>query len=239
MGCSGTKDEEGIKNQLSILGLEKAIFHLSSKDNKEIGFLCKIPKPNSNSVLPVLITKADFIEKGEEEEEKKINFTLDNSSHTIIINKDRKNFIDPDKFKVAIIEIKEEDNIKTDNIFEMSEKERFDENGFIGVVSGNKEENYFDYYVCKMSKNENENGYFVPYICENKDINESKGNPIINIKTNKIKGIQLDSGFGLLLNDPIQEFWERITIEEEEKGVHLDQNEKGIGILYILPTGNP
>ena len=93
------------------------------------------------------------------------------------------------------------------------------------------------------------------YSCNNTELNESIGNPIINIKNNKIMGIQKNSGCGLFLIHPIKEFFEADIKEEKEtkklyqslkktftlkSSIKIDQAklDNEIGILYLLPK-NP
>lgn len=77
---------------------------------------------------------------------------------------------------------------------------------------------------------------------KNKEFNESKGNPIINIKNNNIIAIQKNSGLGVLLKEPIKELLDIIGGKEKiappltpvEK---IDQNKfnKRLHIVYGLP----
>ena len=50
---------------------------------------------------------------------------------------------------------------------------------------------------------------------KNKEFNESKGNPIINIKNNNIIAIQKNSGLGVLLKEPIKELLDIIGGKEK------------------------
>ena len=152
MGCAGAKEEnEGEKNKLINSGLENAIVYIENKGKKDIGFLCKLPLPNSTSILPALITTTDLIGKNEIEESKKINFTLDNSLHSLIIDEKRKTYINNDKYKLVIIEIKSEDNLNTNAFFELEEKEKLYTNSFVGVVSNNEKEKCLEYFICKIN----------------------------------------------------------------------------------------
>ena len=82
---------------------------------------------------------------------KKINFTLDNSLHSITINEGRKTYINNDKYKLVIIEIKSEDNLNTNTFFELEEKEKLYSNGFVGVVINNEKEKCLEYFICKIN----------------------------------------------------------------------------------------
>ena len=252
MGLSASKrKDEGEKNKLINSGFEKAVAYIENKNNKGLGFLCKLSLPNSKKIFPALITTTDLIGKNEIEVSKKINFTIENSLHTIVVNDERKIYINEDKYKIVIIEIKGEDNLNTNAFFEMEEKQKVEKDGFIGVMTNNDKEKCLEYYICKVN-NISENGFIIEYTCKSKKINESKGNPIINMKNNNIFGIQKNSGYGLLLNEPIKEFLEAdVKKEKETKSIYkslkstftlkstirIDQAklDNEIGILYLLP----
>ena len=152
MGISGSKkNEEGEKNKLVNSGFEKAIVYIGNKGNKGIGILCRLSLPKSSSSLPALITTTDLIGKNEIEVSKKISFILEKSLHTITINEGRKTYINEDKYKIVIIEIKSEDNLNMNAFFDIEEKNKIEKNGFIGVMTNNEKEKYLEYYICKIN----------------------------------------------------------------------------------------
>ena len=251
MGCTGTKLEDREKNRLVNTGLEKALVNISCQGKKGYGFLCKLLVPDSATILPALITSTLLIGKKEIEELKEISFNLENENYTIKIDDQRKTYINEDKYNVAIIEIKNEDNLSTNNFFEVEEKEKPIKNNSIGVITINDKENYLEYFICKI-KGINENGYSLEYICEDVQVNKSIGNPVINIKNNRILGFQNKSGSCILLNQPIKDFVEAdIRKEKENKSIYqslkktftlkstirIDEAKLNneIGILYLLP----
>ena len=251
MGFSASKrKKEGEKNKLINSGFEQALAYIENKNTKGFGFLCKLPLPNSDKILPALITTTDLIGKNEIEVSKQIKFKLENSSHTLTINDERKIYIDEEKYKIVIIEIKSDDNLNIDSFFELEEKQNLEKDGVIGVMTNNEKEKCLEYYICKIN-NIKENEFVVEYACKSKKINESKGNPIINIKNNNIFGIQNNSGFGLLLKEPIKEFLEAdLKKEKETKKIYqslkssftlkstikADESklDKEIGIFYLI-----
>ena len=126
MGSSASKrTEEGEKNKLTNTGFEKAIVYIKNKSKKGIGILYQLSLPNSSSFLPALITTTDLLGKKEIEDIKKINFTLENSLHSIEINEERKTYINEDKYKIVIIEIKSEDNLNKNAFFELEGKKKY------------------------------------------------------------------------------------------------------------------
>ena len=103
MGFSASKrKEEGEKNKLINSGFEQALAYIENKNTKGFGFLCKLPLPNSDKILPALITTTDLIGKNEIEVSKQIKFKLENSSHTLTINDERKTYINEEKYKIVI-----------------------------------------------------------------------------------------------------------------------------------------
>ena len=225
MGCSGPIEENREKNKLVNTGLEKALVNINNKGNKGFCFLCKLSIPDSTTILPALITSTKLIGKKEIEDLKKISFILEKTNHTITIDDQRKTYINEDKYDVSIIEIKNEDNLSTNNFFEIENKENLIKNSSIGVITINEKENDLEYYVCKI-KSKNENGYSLEYICDDIQINKSIGNPVINIKNNKILGIQNNSGSCILLNEPIKEFVEADIKKDQENKNHIPIFEK-------------
>ena len=250
MGCAGTKETEGDKNILMNLGFEKALAYLTKKDIKGLGFLCKLSQLEEKSILPALITTTDLIGK-EEIDSKQISFIVENKRYSIAINEDRKTYINEDKYKIVIIEIKNEDNLDINSFFEIEEKEKINQTSFIGVIQNNDKLKYLESYICKVN-NINENGYLIDYSCKNTSVNNSIGNPIINIRNNKIFGLQGNSGSGILVFDAIKEFLEAdLKKEKEVKNIYqslkktftlkstikIDKAKLNneIGILYLLP----
>ena len=252
MGCLGQREEEGAKRRLMNTSYEKAIVTIENKSTKGLGFLCKLKEENSVNILPVLITTTDLIGKNELEVSKKIKFILENTTYELDINEERKTYINEDKYKIVIIEIKSEDNLNISKFFDFEQREKLDTGEFIGVIVNNIKEKFLEYFTCKIS-NINDNGYNMEYTCNNKiNNNQLIGNPIINIENNKILGIQKNVGSGIILYNPIKEFMEGDKKKDElaksiyqslkktftlKSTIKIDQAklDKEIGILYLLP----
>ena len=185
MGCTGTKEEETEKNLLINTGFEKAIVFFEKKGFKSLGFLCKINLIDSKDYVPILITTTDTIGKNELDEAKQISFFIEDSKYTIKMGIMRGKYINEDRFNVVIIQILEVDNLNINSFFEIEENDIISQNSFIGVINKKKEEKNLEYFTCKINSTNGNVGYLMEYTCKNKEVNESKGNPIINIKTIK------------------------------------------------------
>ena len=160
MGCTRANEVDNDKNKLINSGFEKALAYIDKKGKKGIGFLCKLPQPDSKSTLPALITTTEIIGKSELEESKQIDFTVEKTKYSIKINEERKTYITEDKYKVVIIEIKIEDGLNIDSFFEIQEKPKIDLDKFIGVISNNEKEKCLEYIICKV-KAIQEDGNFI------------------------------------------------------------------------------
>ena len=216
MGCSGVNNVEEFSKPVTDSNFEKSIITIENEGRKGSGFLCKISIPETKNTLPVLITSIDLIGKKEIETPKKIEINLDNNTYVLNTNEKRKTFINEDKYKISIIEIKDEDNLNADSFFEIEEEEELIKKiGTVGLLINNNGKN-IECFICKI-KNFKENGYNFEYDCKNNNNNDKFiGNPIINMKNNKLIGIQTSPGIGTLLINPIKEFIEKNTKEEEE-----------------------
>ena len=117
------KNKNNENYSLSIEATEKILFQMkncvckiylddNNASNTYTGFFCKIPY-NSNS-MPVLITTNQILNQKETQKNKNIKLSINDEKKFININLDEKRqiFIDNNKLKVAIIEIKPNDNIK-------------------------------------------------------------------------------------------------------------------------------
>ena len=215
MGCCGADNVEEFSKPLTDSNFEKSIITIENEGRKGSGFLCKIHIPQTKKTLPVLITSIDLIGKKEIETPKKININLDNNTYVLNTNEKRKTFINEDKYKISIIEIKDEDNLRND-FFEIEEDENIIIAGNLGIIVNNEKEKSLECFICKL-KSIDENGYNIEYENKAKNENDIIGNPIINLKNNKILGIQNSQGKGILLMNAIKEFNEKNMNKEKEK----------------------
>ena len=197
--------------------MKKNICKIKIGDEQGTGFFCKIPFPDQNNMLKVLITnnhviKEDILFKKDQEisilikEEKKIR--------KLNLN-DRIKYTNDEKiYDITIIEIKEEDNIN--NFLEL------DDNVLNDIIKNENENvNYIDktFYVIQYPEGElsasfgvilnifEEKTYKFIHKCNTKL--GSSGSPILALN-NKIIGIHTggknSNKFGIFLNYPIKDF---------------------------------
>ena len=201
------------------------------------GFFCKIPFPDKNHMLPVLITNNHVINKE----------TLKNMNEQILfmINKDsrfkeinnitnRMKYTNKD-YDITIIEIKEEDEIK--EYLELDEKmiDELKSNNKNNNNYNNQNDQYIDetIYIIQYPKGQLSVSYGVLF---NKSLSNeydfvhrcstdggSSGSPILNLK-NKLIGIHKETvnnnmNKGTFLNFPIKEF-----IEENYNKYQIQKN---------------
>ena len=95
--------------------MEKSICKIKIGEEQGTGFFCKIPFPNKNKMLPVLITNNHVIHVIEDKflynEYTNIKIDIEEEKEAKIIDlKDRIKYTS-EKFDITIIELKEKDNI--------------------------------------------------------------------------------------------------------------------------------
>ena len=173
-----------LRKSLCVINLQKR--------KKSIGFLCKIPSPDKNNLLPILVVNKNLINENKTEENK-IIINLKDENKEICIYLKNKIIYKNEFFDIAFIEITDE-NFKEDNYFELDE---------IIVNKSIKEVNiYNNIYTLKYKK---EKIYIS--LGELREILEEKDNiysfskiklesnifPIINHKNNKLIGIHINN----------------------------------------------
>ena len=180
------------------------------------GFFCKIPFPDLNNMLPVLITNNHIINSNLlYKNNTKISMKTKEHSSEIIINlNNRKKYTD-EKYDITIIELKEKDNIK--NFLDLDEKIIYNI-----INNSNENDEYIDetVYIIQYPEGQLSVSYgVIETIFVDKRFNfshkcctrgGSSGSPILNLK-NKIIGIHKKSysnkyNKGTFINYPIKEF---------------------------------
>ena len=190
------------------------------------GFFCKIPFPDHNKMLPVLITSSHVInEEFLNKEDEKIALEIKADPNIKELNlKDRIKYANK-KYDTTIIEIKPEDNISDflelddiivdDIISDKNKNEVFiEENIYIlEYVKGE-----LNYSTGILSNTDENNKVLLRHTCGTGI--GSTGSPILNVKTNRVIGIHLSKvmnksyGLGTFLNYLLKEF---ISLHKNQK----------------------
>ena len=208
-----------------------------------IGFFCKIPFPDNNYLLSVLITNNHIINESILESEK-ISFSINSNEFKEIYLRDRIKFTNKE-YDLTNIEIKEDEEI---NI-----KENFLE---IDTNDYKENEKYIQNTICMLNYPENKNisvsygiindisnnKYDFTHFCSSD--NNSSGSPILNFLNCKLIGIHVrkneDSNIGLFLNCVIEEFINKKYAKnsEEFNRIYNTSCDSNITILNLSNNKN-
>ena len=192
--------------------MKENICEIKKEKEKGTGFFCKIPFPDTNNMLRVLITNNHIInEKILYKKDEKISITIKNEKEKLLNLNNRIKYTNSFEYDTTIIEIKEEDEIQ--NYLEL-------DNNILNDIINNKNE---------IEDYEREGIYILQYFGGNlsvsygniKGVDRSRfnyncntnigGSPILELN-NKVLGIHcgklenFDLSYGTLLNYPIKEF---------------------------------
>ena len=220
------------------------------------GFLCKIPFPDSFTLLPVLITNYHILAKKDIIEGNKIELNFNNEEKKIILTIDNSRKIytsDEKEYDITIIEIKHNDGIDMQNFLDVDDY--LFKNDNLNNIYSIKNNIYLIHYPkgfkSKISfgkiKNISINNDIIEYICSTDK--GSSGSPIFNILNYKIIGIhkgdhkKFQFKVGTVLKLPINAFFtnethkikkisEKINDNKHEK---IEQNNNNI-ISNISPN---
>ena len=182
------------------------------------GFFCKIPFPEHNKMLPVLITSSHVInEEFLNKDDAKIVLEIKADPNIKELNlKDRIKYANK-KYDTTIIEIKAEDNI--------SDFLELDDIIVDDIISGkNKNEVFIEENIYILEYVKGELNYSTGILSNTDENNKillrhtcgtgsgSAGSPILNVETNRVIGIHLSKvmnksyGLGTFLNYLLKEF---------------------------------
>ena len=206
--------------------MKKNICKIKIDQMQGTGFFCKIPFPDHNNMLPVLITAYHVInEEFLNKDDAKIVLEIKANPNVKELNlKDRIKYANK-KYDTTIIEIKAEDNISdflelddiiVDDIISGKNKNEvfIEENIYIfEYVKGE-----LNYSTGILSNTDENNKILLRHTCDTGI--GSTGSPILNVKTNRVIGIHLSKvmnksyGLGTFLNYPLKEF---ISLHKNQK----------------------
>ena len=110
------------KTKKIIQQMEKSICQIKNENCYGTGFFCKIPFPDKDNFLPVLITAYHILhEEALNQIDKKIHITFENEQvFELDLNKRIK--YTNKKYDITIIEIKENDNIDMNSFLEIDDQ---------------------------------------------------------------------------------------------------------------------
>ena len=177
------------------------------------GFFCLIPFPDKDHLMHVLITTYRTINENSFKGNNKIKLSLNNdkSNKTIVIDNNRKIYMNKD-YDTTIIEIiPEKDKINNfleldENLFKENSIEIYNQNKIYLICYG--KENKMDLYYGDIKEIEGPN---IHHISDTES--GSGGCPILSLNSLKVIGIHLgrtphEFKKGTLLNYPLKEFME-------------------------------
>ena len=209
------------KTKYIIQQMENILCNVKVKDCSCTGFFCRIPFPDINNMLPVLITANQVIrEELLNQNDAKIYITFKNDQNFIELNLNNRMKYTNREYDIAIIEIKDSDKINNyldldDYIIDDILKE---DNNINNIYKEKKQELYTVQYVydklsvsygalSRISQNINYEFY---HKCSTDS--GSSGAPVFNLYNNKVIGIhkqgdlKFKENIGTFLSYPIKEF---------------------------------
>ena len=154
-----------------------------------IGFFCKIPL--YNNIMNFLMTNYNIINEDYFKENKEIELILNDDIIKIDMNNKRKIYYNKE-YNITLIELKEEDKIK--EYIELDDYNEIYENKSIYILGYPNKNNICVTYGILNKINNNNN-----IICNIDNI--SLGSPILNLKNNKLIGINIFNNKNILLKD--------------------------------------
>jgi len=226
--------------------MKKNICKIKMRDGSQgTGFFCKIPFPDKDNLLPVLITNNHVINQELlQKEDEKVSLTIKNNKKVKTINlNNRITYTNPD-YDITILELKEEkdeirdylelDELILENIYDSNNDNEDSNQIFIGETI----------YIIQYPEGKLSVSYgLLNHILENKKYNfnhscstkhGSSGSPILNISTNKILGIHKEGSEvfnfnrGTFLNKPIKEFIKQNYFSNNKINFMNNQNDQNI-----------
>ena len=196
--------------------------------NKGTGFFCKIPFPDYENLLTVLITNNHVIDESFLENEKnKITISLNNNNEVKEIPLENRKSYTNKEYDITIIELKEQE----DKIYKYLELDRNIQNNINTLYVG---ESIYTIH-CPGSKNvhvsygilneKEENNYYFHHLCSTEK--GSSGAPILNLSESKLIGIhkatnkEENYNIGFFLNEPLKGFLNKHYEKKEKNEINI------------------
>ena len=212
--------------------MKHCICKIIIKERFKTGFFCIIPF--RKETIKVLMTNYQFLNEKDFKDNKKLNLSLydEKEKLTIDLGIERETYFNKD-YDITLIELKEEDNIK---YYLKLDVNLFKDNSEINYKN---QSIYVLHYPKGMKASvsygilNNIDKFYISHNCRI-DIGSS-GSPILNLKNNKVIGIQnkgsINYNIGTLLKFPLKDFISKI----EKKYINI--NGKEFKIIKELGKG--
>ena len=229
------------------------ICKIKIKDAFGTGFFCEIPFNNNQSTIKVLMTNCHVLDDINYCINKELNIFLNDDKEIKIINLgiERKTYFNT-QYDIAIIELKESDNINyflelDDNLFEYGEFYKDASLYILQYPFGDKAQVSYGKLI-------DINSYEIKHICNTE--HGSSGSPILNLSNNKVIGIHKQSSDniskGTFLKYPLKNFFEnkkegwtlkkfdeKINIKDSKEKKDLAMKDLFEEMKNILKPGKP
>ena len=186
----------------------------NNKSINVIGFFCKIPFPDKQNLLSVLIINNKILQNDVFTIGKNIHFEFfgDNESinHTLEIDESRKIYTND---IITIIEIKKTDKLSIDYFLKIDDElfkdnlNKININQKVLILNIGSKNKIFSGKIVEINKEK----YYFTYTCSTKPI--YLGIPIMNMSNNKVLGINIESkkdnnlNIGAFIHKPIEDFY--------------------------------
>ena len=219
-------------NKKIVEQMEKCICKIKINNKQGTGFFCKIPFPDKNKILPVLITNNHILDENELSEnnvEMQLFIKAEEDIKRINLNKRMK--YTNEEYDISIIEIKEKDDIK--NYIDLDDNIAND----INNVNINRDFKHKLLYILQYPNGQLSLSFgILSDIYEDKK-NEfnfnhkcsteygSSGAPILNLDNNKIIGIHKEGNkpnnynIGTFINYPIKDFIQKYYYNKDNSEI--------------------
>ena len=191
------------------------------------GFFCEVPPTYDEKILKVLMTNCHILDPIDYCRNKEINLVLNDDKEVKKINLgiDRKTYFNRE-FDIAIIEIKECDNIANfleldENLFKDGEFYKDISTYILHYAMGNKAEVSYGKLI-------EINSYDIKHICNT--MHGSSGSPILNLSNNKVIGIHKQSsddvGKGTFLKFPLENFYgiKNLELKKFDNNININDS---------------
>ena len=200
------------KLHIILIQMKNSVFKIKLNEYTNTGFLCKIPFPDKNNSLKVMITFTN-LSKEELKKFNEIHISFDNKIiHEIYIDEKTKIYANK-VYNISIIEIRKKNKLD-DSLFIEIDESIFNDNQNklkgMEVYSIGYPYHKEGAYSKGIIKDIKEDGYTIEHLCPS--YKGFEGSPIIKIDNMKVIGVHIGEeknkhhNIGIFLKKPIEEF---------------------------------